>query len=220
MSSKHLNDGANRIRDNQRRSRARQKEYLKSLESQVRNCNRLGVQASLEIQAAARNVLEENKYLRSLLESRGWSAPVIDDPNISQDQGGPRKSDATLLQEQLERHTACNEEKGGHEHCRTDPLQILQRSTSLTYETLRGDKETSSTMELIRSTPSGTIPNLCEEVGLRDTSSCAFAVSVITNMRPDIATKDVKSTLGCSGSLTECRIDDSRLFTAVDRYAE
>lgn len=75
-------------------------------------------------------------------------------------------------------------------------------------------------MELIRSTPSVTVPNLCEEVGSRDTSSCAFAVSVITNMRPDIATKDVKSALGCSGSLTECRIDDSRLFAAVDRHAE
>ncbi|KAF2459235.1 hypothetical protein BDY21DRAFT_275531, partial [Lineolata rhizophorae] len=60
-----------RIRDNQRRSRARRKEYLQELEGKFRNCQQLGVEASAEIQAAARKVLEENKRLRSLLRQKG-----------------------------------------------------------------------------------------------------------------------------------------------------
>ncbi|KAF2838760.1 hypothetical protein M501DRAFT_907401, partial [Patellaria atrata CBS 101060] len=60
-----------RIRDNQRRSRARRKEYLQELEWKYRNCEQLGVEASAEIQLAARRVLEENKRLRALLKQKG-----------------------------------------------------------------------------------------------------------------------------------------------------
>ena len=102
-----------RIRDNQRRSRARQKEYIHELEEKVQACERLGVQASLEIQQAARNVLEENKQLRALLFSR------------TLDGGGPEgggrggvgrlslSSEAIYLQEKLERHGPCSRVAGG-----------------------------------------------------------------------------------------------------------
>jgi len=49
-----------RVRDNQRRSRARRKEYLVELEDKFRQCEQLGVEASSEMQAAARAVLAEN----------------------------------------------------------------------------------------------------------------------------------------------------------------
>lgn len=53
-----------RVRDNQRRSRARRKEYLQELESKLRKCEAAGVQASIDIQLAARGVTEENARLR------------------------------------------------------------------------------------------------------------------------------------------------------------
>ncbi|KAF1817137.1 hypothetical protein P152DRAFT_382253, partial [Eremomyces bilateralis CBS 781.70] len=62
-----------RIRDNQRRSRARRKEYLQELEEKYRHCEQMGVEASAEIQAAARKVLDENKKLRAILQQRGLS---------------------------------------------------------------------------------------------------------------------------------------------------
>ncbi|KXL43590.1 hypothetical protein M433DRAFT_69513, partial [Acidomyces richmondensis BFW] len=62
-----------RIRDNQRRSRARRKEYLQELESKYRQCEQLGVEASAEIQAAAKKVVEENRRLRALLKQQGFS---------------------------------------------------------------------------------------------------------------------------------------------------
>lgn len=67
-----------RIRDNQRRSRARRKDYLKDLESKYRNCEQIGVSASAEIQAAARSVVDENRRLRDLLKSYGIPDAEID----------------------------------------------------------------------------------------------------------------------------------------------
>lgn len=63
MSSTSGSDLA-RVRDNQRRSRARRKEYLQELESKLRKCEAAGVQASIDIQLAARGVTEENARLR------------------------------------------------------------------------------------------------------------------------------------------------------------
>jgi hypothetical protein len=67
-----------RIRDNQRRSRARRKDYLKELETRYRNCEQVGVSASTEIQAAAKGVVEENRRLRNLLKAYGVSDAEID----------------------------------------------------------------------------------------------------------------------------------------------
>ncbi|KAK6435370.1 hypothetical protein LTR95_008445 [Oleoguttula sp. CCFEE 5521] len=66
-----------RIRDNQRRSRARRKEYLQELETKYRECEQAGVAASAEIQAAARRVVDENKRLRQLLRQHGLTDAEI-----------------------------------------------------------------------------------------------------------------------------------------------
>ncbi|KAH7394911.1 hypothetical protein DE146DRAFT_678726 [Phaeosphaeria sp. MPI-PUGE-AT-0046c] len=66
-----------RIRDNQRRSRARRKEYLQEIEAKLRSCEQIGIEASSEIQTAARKVIDENRALRSLLHQRGVSESEI-----------------------------------------------------------------------------------------------------------------------------------------------
>lgn len=79
-------DNLTRIRDNQRRSRARRKEYLQELEVKYRSCEQLGVQASAEIQQAAKRVLDENRRLRALLHQKGVSDAEIDsfvEPDLS-----------------------------------------------------------------------------------------------------------------------------------------
>ncbi|KAI4735668.1 hypothetical protein E4T50_13824 [Aureobasidium sp. EXF-12298] len=67
-----------RIRDNQRRSRARRKEYLQELEAKYRLCEAVGAEASQEIQTAARKVLDENERLRRLLRQQGFSDANVD----------------------------------------------------------------------------------------------------------------------------------------------
>ncbi|EPE10621.1 hypothetical protein F503_05716 [Ophiostoma piceae UAMH 11346] len=67
-----------RIRDNQRRSRARRKEYQQELEQRVRAFEELGIEASTEVQQAARRVAEENRKLRTLLQNNGISHASIE----------------------------------------------------------------------------------------------------------------------------------------------
>ena len=56
-----------RNRIHQRESRARRKTYVSSLESKIRHFEQAGVQATAELQIAARNLDQENRLLRSLL---------------------------------------------------------------------------------------------------------------------------------------------------------
>ncbi len=71
MSSAKEKANLARIRDNQRRSRARRKEYLQELEARLRQCELQGIEASSEIQMAARRVADENRKLRGLLAQHG-----------------------------------------------------------------------------------------------------------------------------------------------------
>lgn len=69
---------SNRIRDNQRRSRAKRKEYIEELEKRVQTFERLGAQAGVELQAAARKVARENCLLRALLGHHGVTRTEIE----------------------------------------------------------------------------------------------------------------------------------------------
>jgi len=67
----NTSSAAVRIRNNQRRSRARHRELVDELKARVREYELQGVQATLEMRQAARKVALENSQLRSLLASRG-----------------------------------------------------------------------------------------------------------------------------------------------------
>ncbi|KAF8448157.1 hypothetical protein BGX38DRAFT_1053401, partial [Terfezia claveryi] len=64
--------------DNQRRSRARKKEYVATLEAKYQECQRMGVEASIEIQNAARTVVKENSRLKELLKKVGLVDEEVD----------------------------------------------------------------------------------------------------------------------------------------------
>lgn len=62
-----------RIRDNQRRSRARRKEYVQELEQRLQKFQAEGVRATREVQEAGQKMAVENSLLRSLLTLHGVS---------------------------------------------------------------------------------------------------------------------------------------------------
>ncbi|KAI1779740.1 hypothetical protein F4818DRAFT_151648 [Hypoxylon cercidicola] len=66
-----------RIRDNQRRSRARRRQYIQELEMQIEYHRSHGVEATAEVQRAARRVAEQNKKMRVLLNSLGFNNEEI-----------------------------------------------------------------------------------------------------------------------------------------------
>ncbi|KFY02077.1 hypothetical protein V490_00643 [Pseudogymnoascus sp. VKM F-3557] len=87
-----------RIRNNQRRSRARRKEYLQEIEGQLRQCELTGVEASPEIQSAARKVLEENRRLRTL--NRRLRALLVQhgvNPDVTRDDDGSQPNSNPVL---------------------------------------------------------------------------------------------------------------------------
>ena len=54
-----------------------------------------------------------------------------------------------------------------------------------------------------------------------DTLSCEYAAHVITSMRADVSIDDVRADLGCGSDLQDwrkCKVDNSKVFLAVDRY--
>ncbi|RSL39606.1 hypothetical protein CEP53_013933 [Fusarium sp. AF-6] len=65
-------------RENQRRSRARQRELLEDLQRRVREYESRDGQATLEMQRVARAVAGENAALRSLLAAKGVAADEVE----------------------------------------------------------------------------------------------------------------------------------------------
>ncbi|RGP58846.1 hypothetical protein FLONG3_11357, partial [Fusarium longipes] len=65
-------------RENQRRSRARQRELLDDLQSRVREYERRDAQATFEMQRVARVVAGENAALRGLLAAKGVAAEEVE----------------------------------------------------------------------------------------------------------------------------------------------
>ncbi|KZF20830.1 hypothetical protein L228DRAFT_278924 [Xylona heveae TC161] len=78
QSSTSSTSSTTRVRDNQRRSRARRKEYIHELEQRLQKFERAGVKATQELQAAARQVAVENALLRSLLEELGVAGKGVE----------------------------------------------------------------------------------------------------------------------------------------------
>ncbi|KAH7067189.1 hypothetical protein FB567DRAFT_541928 [Paraphoma chrysanthemicola] len=69
---------ASRIRDNKRRHRARQKEYILELQRTVAETRERGIQVTKEVQIAAQGVARENAKLRDLLRLVGYTDNTID----------------------------------------------------------------------------------------------------------------------------------------------
>lgn len=113
----------------------------------MRGCEQMGIEASAEIQIAARKVLEENRKLRLLLHERGISeAEIVTAMGCPSHQPYEHVSAAPALSAMLERRIACNGpsyvdspistassiSKMGHNTPAGPPLCIpVQRTTAL-----------------------------------------------------------------------------------------
>lgn len=62
------------MRDNQRRSRARRKEYVQELENKIESCEQECIHATMEIELATERMKAENEHLRQVLHAHGIRA--------------------------------------------------------------------------------------------------------------------------------------------------
>ncbi|KAL7791447.1 hypothetical protein V8C37DRAFT_157268 [Trichoderma ceciliae] len=86
-----------RIRENQRRSRARRKEYVEGMQRKLQDFESRGVSATLEMQQAARDVAIENSRLRLLLSHNGVTIEAVE--NFLQSFKGQDASEASEASE-------------------------------------------------------------------------------------------------------------------------
>ncbi len=181
-----------RVRDNQRRARARRQDYIREIEEKLHQYERQGTQATVEVQAAAKAVVHENQRLR--------------------------QENLRLTEEILELRELSSQERVDDRHANEDNVtgsdRLSAESLHKSKRRLGGDAEPPDRRGL------GAVPfNSPRD----DTSSCEYAAHIITSMRRDVNTDDIRSELGCGDDVEHwqsCKVDNARLFVAVDRYAE
>lgn len=178
----------------------------------------------MDIQLAARGVAEENKRLR---EENG----------TLREEGRRLKEENERMRAKLDRNQQRSvEAPAGGEHVAGVSSQAIEdaepepqlhvsarRQTEETTTTTGGD-EIHAQLTPTQSIQSPQVSYISQnnEMALGDdTSSCEYAAHIITSMRADISTDDVRADLGCGGDVREwrkCKVDNSKLFVAVDRY--
>ncbi|KAF2808318.1 uncharacterized protein BDZ99DRAFT_521873 [Mytilinidion resinicola] len=258
-----------RIRDNQRRSRARRKEYLHELETKLRSCEQTGVEASAEIQDAARRVLEENKRLRALLRARGVSESEIVAVMGSHVQTPEHASAAPVLDSMLGQKRACSGQRScggvpcvppGATSMPLPPTLSLSHQRSMSLDTGNASASPhsigSSSIDTPTSISTPTFPHmpmatsqpempdesfqhvnyayeipsaqwtypqetsyLPDQSLYNNTSSCVYAANIIRSMRSDVGV-ELEADLGCRELGADCAVDNSVVFSAIDKYAD
>jgi len=227
-----------RIRDNQRRSRARRKEYIEDIETRLRQCERYGTEVSHEIQVAARKVVEENKRLRELLRNNGLKSEDIDtylqssinDVSWKEDSKTSTYTAVQALEQKLSTRINCGDralirnQPGSTAFHNEGPKTTLRQMASSVASNCSncrtgGDKENLPSNESLQS-----LPLLPSQDKVRDENediypnlnNCTVAADVIIAMAGGDS-NSVKADLGCQPGI-DCEVDNQLILSVMDRY--
>jgi hypothetical protein len=205
-----------RIRDNQRRSRAKRKELLESLQQRIQDYERRGVVATIEVQQAAKAVAHENAALRHLLARHGVSPDEINQELQA------ATGEAVII---------------GSDTRKPNPVLRPQTPSAMTNHTSTATSRCDDTCEQTRNSceaidphpaenPTSAEANASNATRLRPLSfenltsaaetSCIAAATIIAQMRGD-GDDDFARTmlLGCHGT-TDCKVKNTTLFQVLD----
>ncbi|KAK9576878.1 hypothetical protein V6Z93_010326 [Aspergillus fumigatus] len=221
-----------RVRENQRRSRARRKEYIRDLELRVRRFESLGVEATLEIQAAGRKVATENALLWKLLRHHGVTqeeileyikAHAVGYPPCNQySTPSPTTRGDHLWRLGVSQPTPCLPEGNSSLQqmtVRKVALPPLSDSLAKRQGDLLRDQSSSveqPTAQGITLPGASKIEQLNEGQYTGQSTPCETAARIIMTMRgsPDI--REVRSELGCH-SESNCMVRNMDIFEVLDK---
>lgn len=225
-----------RVRDNQRRSRARRKEYIQHLEQRLRSFETLGVAASQEIQQAGRKVAEENALLRSLLVLRGVTEDEIEAFLKSHDEytpGGMLRSAPAIncsVKPPIRQWVVLGVSQRNFDGTsnispRTEEIdgqnvptygQSVEVHTYANRQELTTDRASPNSpadIPGIAPTPQGFNGDQREKGHF---TSCESAARIIAGLRGYSDTHEVRSELGC-GADADCMVKNLNLFEMFDK---
>ena len=233
-------DSATRIRDNQRRSRARHKEYVRDLEQRVERFEKQGVQATLEIQVAGRKVAEENKLLRALLRSRGVTEAEVEEylrdnnagqnsvsgsPNVppADNRARPQQSGRSCCAGQTCSSGGMKPEAVVQSKAPAHTLGSKEQAPSISTVAGPGHLSNNSSLSsgscrTLVPVQAGAAAHQASSEGNRSghATPCEAAARIIASMRHDSDMQDMRTELGCSSDAS-CMVDNLVIFRALDR---
>ncbi|PYI02302.1 hypothetical protein BO78DRAFT_390355 [Aspergillus sclerotiicarbonarius CBS 121057] len=198
-----------RIRDNQRRSRARRKEYTRDLEERLRSFEKLGVAASQEVQEAGRKVAKENALLRTLLILRGVTEDEIEHFLKTQSHNTPTQASSTVA-------TGLRDTVAPAVVSEPDPPARLAM-TVYTGPESHGLEE--GRLAALTSDSDQTVSQGLQHYGQSDPgqfTSCENAARIIAGFRNYPGLDELRSELGCE-TKSSCMVRNMAIFEALDK---
>ncbi|TKX19288.1 hypothetical protein C1H76_8473 [Elsinoe australis] len=232
---------AERNRLKQQRSRARRKEYLTELEDRLRTYERNGVQATVEVQNAARHVVHENQLLRELLCQHDVSPAQVDaflKSKTHAQNAGPSDQTSSVKTESVKRlrpaqsssplpqanqEAVAQDSKGPQistQHANDFGHQdFAERSAETKHLDLPHQDaphedlaESQGGESAGGATPTHSAAfHAMRQAVYSDHISCEEAAHVIASMRGASDAQDILPELGCSGS-SKCMVKSSVVF--------
>lgn len=176
-------------RENQRRSRMRQKELLDEMRQRIERYERDGIQATASMQASARLVDAENTALRSLLAAKGVTPDEIHNHLMLNGIIRP-STPAPMIQS-------------------APKLQVLPEDQGT--DVVCGSVETGRSSQL---DDNGVAEGRqMDQAGTR--MSCDVAASIVADVAGHDDRGYARSALGCTTS--DCSVKTSRVFDIIDR---
>jgi hypothetical protein len=233
---------ASRIRENQRRSRTRRKEYVQHLEQRLWSFEKLGVAATQEVQKVGRKVARENELLRSLLLLHGVTKKSVEE--YLESRGQPSSSTqiqcmsvASLASAKLHPPSAPNQSTSNyhhspatssHWHSDNPPHQsrFIETRNSPPKSDAKANMDILPCQEFntnraakLNPVAVGSNSETHQVASIQHTGqsmSCVTAARIIENTQNHSEFRDVRSELGC-GSESTCMVKNMSIFDILDR---
>ncbi|KAL1890773.1 hypothetical protein Sste5346_008098 [Sporothrix stenoceras] len=185
------------LRENQRRARARQKELIEDMRQRLRTYENEGVQASLDMQSAARAVAAENRCLRTLLAQYGMSYEAVDEFLRNNGVGRttiPAAGPPAMPQDTLREIPQDISQDRPKDAPRESPPGTFSPCTTTTPISPR---------DLSRAPSPGTLMD------------CDIAASIVADLHGHGDHNLARTTLGCSTG--SCSVKTTQVFSIIDR---
>ncbi|KAK0709259.1 hypothetical protein B0T26DRAFT_653008, partial [Lasiosphaeria miniovina] len=220
---------AARVRENQRRSRARRREFVENLQTRVQEYERRGVEATLEMQRIARAVALQNSRLRSLLTSAGVSNSEVeryldsfhDDEDLGYEPTIPPTGHHYPLELQLQHRPPGSPDRPPFSGMPTSKPARSGPSTQSSNDgredprTAPSDRYASWSASADHDRMSATSDSSPNADPSPMEMSCSVAASIIVSMQRGQDERRTREALGCQGT-KECLVKNTMLFQFLD----
>lgn len=196
-------------RENQRRSRARHRDFINDLQRRVQEYEERDAQASAEMQRVARVVAEENAFLRELLAVKGVERDEI--------QGF---LDARRAQQMVSSRSVEASPVHSHSHSRSQQPsweQIKFQSPEPVFvKAVDAERQMPGYYGFADDSTSSTGSTLREQSQSRDEMHCSEAASILAQLRGGSDRSAAHAVLGCAEGMN-CSIRNTDLLHVMDK---